>query len=736
MWVLIFAGLLAVSVGKETATNVAEKPETAKAEELVLLEIDVKEPAKRSPLSASGVYGASPNQYIIRHGDDAQELAPEYLALLQQTYTQQQPQQFAQNNPPQPRKPLSPFARQQQQLQTAYQNRRVPAIAPPRPRVQLHPQALAQAEYAAELQAQQDAHDRAEARARLRASATDSNYQTAAYPEQKLGTFEQELLQLVSANQAQEFKLAAAQPNRPAPQAYQPQYSQQQLVNYQQQQPQYVKPTVEPQLPEQYHIETSAPRYQQPEQLAAYQPQQPQQLAYHRTVPIQTDYVKPTKQYRPTPAPQYEYSGQGQAQNYGYSNEDVAQAQAAAQAAALAFQKITQASHTKHQSDALEQIRITEENFRQQTALEKIKEGEQVSEAGKVHIEEQYQPKDPEAAYRAQIKAQATAEAAAARRAQEAAEFKAHADAILVVQAQQQQHVKAQEQAHQNALNFERNQIHAQEQAQALANAQALALYKAHQAQRAKANSEIQTVARAQANARKTDPDHVPAVQYLLPNPETLPQQNSFFTNDQNQKYQASGSSYVPRSAPKPPPQETNQESPDTEYSQPIINQPRQAHKHKIPAQSYVSQSGLLKKAPVKSLTIEDIIDTTQSRTPQFVRIPSSKIQTLTQQDLASLINAGYTVTPVPETTKPTRRPYAVESTSAGYYLKKQRNQPVQRPEYIAFEEVISRPRPIRKNRPILRQEENDSEASEKVTFLVPVEPVYGTRQVSQSAQN
>ncbi|XP_051167676.1 transcription factor sma-9-like [Leptopilina boulardi] len=726
MWVLIFAGLLAVSVGKETATNVAEKPETEKAEDLVLLEIDVKEPAKRSPLSASGVYGASPNQYIIRHGDDAQELAPEYLALLQQTYTQTQPQQFAQNNSPPPRKPLSAFARQQQQLQTAYQNRRVPAIAPPRPRVQLHPQALAQAEYAAELQAQQEAQDRAEARARLRASATDSAYQTAAYPEQKLGTFEQELLQLVSANQAQEFKLTAAQPKRPAPQAYPPQYSQQ-LVNYQP--PQYVKPTVEPQLPEQYHIETSAPRYQQQEQLAAYQPQ-PQQLAYHRTVPVQNEYVKPTKQYQP--APQYDYAEQGQAQNYGYSNEDVAQAQAAAQAAALAFQKISQASHTKHQSDALEQIRIAEENFRQQSALEKIKEGAQVSEAGKVHIEEQYQPKDPEAAYRAQVKAQATAEAAAARRAQEAAEFKAHADAILNLQAQQQQHVKQQEQAHQNALNFERNQIHAQEQAQALANAQAQALWKAHQAQRAKANNEVQAVAQAQANARKGDPNHVPAVQYLLPTPETLPNPNSFFTNDQNQKYQASGSSYVPRSAPKPPA--------DEQYVQPVINQPRQAHKHKIPSQSYVSQSGLLKKAPVKSLTIEEIIDNDhQTRTPpQFVRIPSSKIQTLTQQDLATLINAGYTVTPVPETTKqPTRRPYAIETSSAGYYVKKQRNPSVAtRPEYIAFEEVISRPRPIRKNRPILSQVENDGEASEKVTFLVPVEPVYGTRQVSQSAQN
>lgn len=659
------------------------------------------------------------------------QLAPEYLALLQQTYSQTQPQQFAPNNPPQPRKQLSAFARQQQQLQTAYQNRRVPAIAPPRPRVQLHPQALAQAELAAELQARQEAQDRAEARARLRASATDSgSYQTAAYPEPKLGTFEQELLQLVSANQAQEFKLAAQPKRLPAPapvqQAYPPQYSQQ-LVNYQ---PQYVKPTVEPQLPEQYHIETTVPRYPQQEQLA-YQPA-PEQLQYHRTVPVQNQYVKPTKQYRPEP--QYEYADQGQNQNYGYSNDEINHAQAAAQAAALAFQKISQASHNKHQSDALEQIRIAEENFRQQSALEKIKEGEQVSDAGKAHIEEQYHPKDPEAAYQAQIKAQATAEAAAARRAQEAAEFKAHADAILNLQAQQQQHVKAQEQAHQNALNFERNQIRAQEHAQAIANAQAQALWKAHQAQRVKANNEAQAVARAQANARKNDPDHVPAVQYLLPNAETLPNPNSFFTNDQTQKYQASGSSYVPRSAPKPPP--SNEPTETEQYVQPVINQPRQAHKHKIPASSqsstYVSQSGLLKKAPVKSLTIEEIIDSDQGRTPQFVRIPSSKIQTLTQQDLAALINAGYTVTPVPETTKPTRPSYALENTSSGYYVKKQRNPPVARPEYVAFEEVITRPRPLRKNGAILRQEENDGEASEKVTFLVPVEPVYGTREVTQ----
>lgn len=43
-----------------------------------MLEIDVKEPAKRSPISASGVYGASPSQYVIRHGDDAQEVRGSY----------------------------------------------------------------------------------------------------------------------------------------------------------------------------------------------------------------------------------------------------------------------------------------------------------------------------------------------------------------------------------------------------------------------------------------------------------------------------------------------------------------------------------------------------------------------------------------------------------------------------------------------------------------------------------
>ena len=655
------------------------------------------------------------------------QLAPEYLSLIQQSYSQTQPQQFTQSSPAPARRPLSPFARQQQQLQTAYQNRRVPPIVPPRPRVQLHPQAEYQAELQAEIQARQDAQDRAEARARLRASASDpSAYQVAAYPETKLGTFEQELLQLVSANQAQEFNLAAPQSKRVLqPQAYPPQYSQQ-LVNYP---AQYEKPITESELPEQYHIETTVPRYPQ-EQVSAYQPAT-EQLQYHQAIPLQTEYAKPTpRPYRPV-TPQYQYADGPQAEA-----EAVAQAQARAEAQALAFQKVAQDSHNKHHAAAFEQIRIVNERYRQQTALEQIKEGVQVSEAGKSHIEEQEKPKDPEAAYRAQVKAQATAEAAAARRAQEASEHKAHADAILKLEAQQKEHVKAQEQAHQNALNFERNQLRAQEHAQALANAQALALWKAHQAQRAKANSEAQTAARANAEAKRLDPDNTPAVQYLLPNTEQLPSPNSYFTNDLTQKYQASGSSYVPRSAPKSPaPRPAAAAAAEQTYVQ-AINQPRQAHKHKIPQSSqssiYVSQSGLLKKAPVKSLTIEEIIEQDQANAPQFVRVPSSKVQALTQEDLAALINAGYTVTPVPDNIKPTQQPYALENSSTGYYLKKQRNPPVARSEYSAYEDYIPRQRNQRKNRPILRQEDAEGDASEKVTFLVPVEPVYGIRKATQ----
>lgn len=333
--------------------------------------------------------------------------------------------------------------------------------------------------------------------------------------------------------------------------------------------------------------------------------------------------------------------------------------------------------------------------------------------------------------YRAKLKAQAAAEAAEARRLQTAAEYKAHQDAIRQVEAQQQAHVKAQEKAHHDALNFERNQIRAQAQAQALAEAQAVALYKAYQQSRAKANTEILAVARAQQAAKKVDPDGTPVIQYILPSTPKLPSPNNYFTNDDS-KYQASGSTYVSRSVSKPEASESaSQDQVNIQSSSSVINQPRQQHKLKVPptqsSSVYVSQSGLLKKSPVKSLTVEEIIDQDSLNGAQVVRIPSPKDQQpLTQEELSALINAGYSVTPIPQTVKPTQRAYVPESTSAAYYLKKQR--PVARPEYVAFEEVVQHSRrPANKNTPVLKQE--DTGASEKVTYLVPLEPNYGTRQ-------
>ncbi|XP_011299839.1 mediator of RNA polymerase II transcription subunit 15 [Fopius arisanus] len=706
MWQLILAGLLATAVCKDTEVSSASK---SSSDDVVLLEIDVKDPSKRSPVSATGVYGASsPSQFIIRHGDDAQELSPEYLSLVEQ-YTSAQPQPYSQQSRagPPPRR-LPAYARQQQNLQQAYQNQRVPAVAPPRPRLTLHPQAEAQADAHAEYQAQLDAHNRAEANALLRASGTShAEYQVpTGYGGPKLGTFEQELLQLVSANQAQEFKLQQTQPKRlPKPQGYN-QYSQQ-LLAYP---GEYdgVKPTAEPiqESPnhQQYHIETTQPRYQAPQHVpVAYRPLEEVQHQQQ----AQQSYAQPRKPYRP--APQYVDPAVQQAHAQA---EAVAQAQAQAQAEAqaLAYQKVSQASHLRHQQAALEQIRIVEDRFKQQSALEQINQGH-VSEAGREHIEEQVRPKDPEAAYRANLKAQAAAEAAEARRAQEAAEYKAHGDAIIALQRQQAAHLKAQEDAHIYALNFEKNQAKAQAQAQALANAQALALWKAHQSARAKAQKEAQLAARAQDEARKRDPEHTPVIQYLLPTPNSTPlPPNSYLTNDQVNKYQASGSSYVPRAAVKPD----------------EVNQPRQAHKHKIPnnSQIYVSQSGLRKKAPVKSLTIEEIIEQDQERNSQIIRIPAAKAQPLTQADLDALIHAGYTVTPVPEVTRPTQPSYALENTT-GYYVKKQ----TARPEaYVNYDDIPRHQRrPVRRQRPILKQEA-ESEGSDKVTYLVPLDSTYGDR--------
>jgi hypothetical protein len=722
MWLLILAGFLAVSAGEETVASVAEKAQSATADDIVLLEIDVKDPVKRSPVSASGVYGGPPSQYVIRPGDDGQQLSPEYLAILQQFSGTEPPAYANANNVPQ-RRPVPVYAKQQQALQQAYYNYRKPAVVPARPRPQLHPQAYAQAEVAAPAQPQ--AHGLSGA----------STYQLEAYSQPKLGSFEQELLQLVSANQAQEFNLIPTQAKED--------YSQ----------PQYVKPTAAPapvpHLAEQYHIETSPPpRYQpqhRPAVAAAYQSiEQPvqyqQQLQYHQAV--QTYSPKSNPSVRPfRPSPQYDYaSDEGQLKAEAEAN---ARAQADAEARAIAFQKIVQDSYQKHreaaieqiridqerhrQNTALEQIRVEQEKHRQQTALEQIQQGTQVSDAGRAHNEGELQPKDPEAAYRAKLKAQAAAEAAEARRVQTEAEYKAHQDAIRHVEAQQHAHVRAQEKAHQDALNFERNQLRAQAQAQALAEAQAVALYKAYQQSRAKANSEVLQAARAQQEAKKADPNGTPVLQFLLPNAQKLPEPNSYFTNDNN-KYQSSGSTYVSRSVAKPESGESVSQDQVDVQSSVAINQPRQLHKLKVPpTQSspvYISQSGLLKKSPVKSVTIEEIID--HDNGAHIVRIPSPKDQQpLTQEELSVLINAGYSVTPIPQTVKPTPQSYVPDSTSATYYLKKQR--PVARPEYVAYEEVVQRPRrPARKNTSILKQDEG---ASEKVTYLVPLEPSFGTRQ-------
>ncbi|KAM0736884.1 hypothetical protein ACS0PU_006533 [Formica fusca] len=729
MWLLIFTGLLTVSVGEETIANVAKKTVSSSAniDDIVLLEIDIKDPVKRSPVSDSAIYESSASQFVIRHGDDSKQLSPEYLAVLRQ-FTGSEPQPYTSSNNVAQRRPLPAYAKQQQALQQAYYNYRKPAVVPPRPRAQLHPQALAQVEAVAQAQAHVDAQNRAAALQQARSPSGASTYQVESYTSPKLGTFEQELLQLVSANQAQEFNLIPAQPKSD--------YSQQG----------YIKSTSvasASQLPEQYHIETSPPPRYPPQQrvAATYQSiEQPVQLQYQTAQAA--NYPAKGVQDRPfRPSPQYDYvddgaqlkTHQAQVQDEAEAN---ARAQAHAEAQALAFQKIAQASYQKHHDAALEQIRIDHERYRQQTALEQIQQGDHVSEAGQAHIEGRLHPKDPEAAYRAKLKAQAAAEAAEARRLQTDAEYKAHADAIRQVEAQQQAHVRAQEKAHHDALNFERNQLRAQAQAQALAQAQAEALYKVYQQSRAKANSEILAIAKAQTEAKKIDPDGTPVVQYLLPTTPKLPSPNNYFTNDDVNKYQVSGSTYAPRSVTKPESTTTatNGDSNVEEqvYVQPVINQPRQVHKLKVaPTQSsvYISQSGLLKKSPVKSLTIEDITDQDQLNNPQVVRTPSFKDQQpLNQEELSALINAGYNVTPIPQTVKSTQQNYVPENISAVYYLKKQR--PVARPEYVTYEEVVQRPRrPTRKNTSDLKQD--NINASEKVTYLVPLEPSFGIRQPS-----
>ncbi|CAD1480373.1 unnamed protein product, partial [Heterotrigona itama] len=666
--------LLTVSVGEETVSNVAEKVKTSSDNvgDIVMLEIDVKEPVKRSPISATADYGAPTNQYILQSADNTQEvLPPEYLSILQQ-YAQEAPQPQA---PPPPRRVQPAYAKQQQALQQAYYNYRKPAVVPPRPRPHLHPQALAQAEVAAEIQAQVDAQTRTEAirTARLGSKPSSASaYQApSAYTQPKLGTFEQELLQLVSANQAQEFKLLPTQPKGSSTSAY------------------------SQQLP--------AAAYQSIDESAQYQAA-----------------AQPAKAYNSPP--QYDYI---EDETYRKALEQVqAQAQAQAEAEALAFHKLAQAAYKNHQQDALEHMRLTNERYRQQSALEQIQQGSQVSDAGRVHLQEQLRPKGADAAYRAKLKAQIAAEAAEARKLQHAQEFKAHADAIRKHEAQQQAHLRIQEEVHNYALNFEKNQA----RAQALAQAQAEALYKSQLQARNQVKNEVLAISKGQVQAKKVDPD-LSVYHYTLSTTTALPLlPNSYFTNDQLQKYQTSGSSYVPRSVPKP-----DDVSPVVETAsaqvQPVITQPRQAHKLKVPSSSqsvYVSESGLLKKSPIKSITIEEVtVQPDQIGNPS----PTPKIRTLTEEDLSALINAGYTVTPVSQPAKSIQQIYATDNASVGYYNKKQKA-PVTRPEYVTYEEVIQRPRKlVRKNRPILKHSEKEDNLSEKITYLVPLEPVFGTRQ-------
>ncbi|XP_076235684.1 LOW QUALITY PROTEIN: uncharacterized protein LOC143180043 [Calliopsis andreniformis] len=694
MWLLILAGLLAVSAGKETVIDAAGKTESSSgnADDIVMLEIDVKDPVKRSPLTANTDYAPS-NQYILQSADGVQGLPPEYLAVAQQ-YAHAQPQA-----PPPQRRPQPPYSRQQQELQQAYYNFRKPTVVPPRPRAQLNPQAQAQAEVAAEIQAQIDAQNRADAIRLARLGTSAGPYDAPSYSQQKLGTFEQELLQLVSANQAQEFKLLPTQP-KGSSSAYS-----QQLVSYP---VQYAKPSAaSSHLPEQYHIETSPPRYQQPQQAPAYQAVE---------APVQYAVAQPAKAYNPSP--QYDYVDEN-VQQKAFEAQAQAQAQAHAQAQALAFHKIVKEGYNKHHLYALQLAALTSDasDKLQGSALEQIQQGAQVSDAGRHHLQEQLQPKGAEAAYNAKVKAQAVVQTAEARKLKQLSEFKAHNEAIKKLEAQQQAHLRVQEELSNYNMNFEKNQ----KLAQAFALAQAEGLLKLQQGNNNKINKEIENI----ANAPRPPTDGALHRYDPAPGPG-LPHPNDYFPYEQLQKLQASASSHVARSVPKP----EEIESVEVVEAQPVITQPRQTHKLKFPPSSqavYVSESGLLKKSPIKSLTIEETVESGQEG--PVVQAAVAKGHALSEEDLSALINAGYTVTPVPPNAKSAQQIYAVENTPVGYYSKKQKA-PVLRAEY-GYEEVIQRPRKlIRKNASILKQSES-ADASEKVTFLVPLERSFGTRQPS-----
>lgn len=76
-------GLLTVSGAEEAISNTAEKAKTSSdnAGDIVMLEIDVKEPVKRSPITATAEYGAPANQYILQSADDTQEVAIDHFII-------------------------------------------------------------------------------------------------------------------------------------------------------------------------------------------------------------------------------------------------------------------------------------------------------------------------------------------------------------------------------------------------------------------------------------------------------------------------------------------------------------------------------------------------------------------------------------------------------------------------------------------------------------------------------
>lgn len=70
-------------MSEETISNAAEKTKVSPddTDDIVMLEIDVKEPVKRSPISTSAEYGPPSNQYILQSTDGTQEVVISYFII-------------------------------------------------------------------------------------------------------------------------------------------------------------------------------------------------------------------------------------------------------------------------------------------------------------------------------------------------------------------------------------------------------------------------------------------------------------------------------------------------------------------------------------------------------------------------------------------------------------------------------------------------------------------------------